>query len=205
MFKTFEVEVLRTVDPSSLEWPEPGKASTDYGLGGNRQYVDLRRFSWIVVKRTIKHELSLMNELKSSKCAPEDYEDEEFEQVNESLFGLDVGVASTVMALSASRCIPFTSCNAGAFSEGGHHESYPVVAFYTKPAWVSVLVSAAQTAGIGLTNDGGAIVAFADDIYKFPQFSRVLYRQRREINGLKLTHRVQLSESAAQLRLFPTY
>jgi hypothetical protein len=185
MFKTFAVKLVRSVDPSSLEWPQPGQAISEYGLGQNREYVDLRRFTWGAVERILRYERSLMDRLKPADRSLEELE-EELEETNDRLFGLDVGVASAVVALSASRCVPFTSCNAGAFSDGGHFEVYPLVAFYAKPPWVPILLATADRARIGLTNNGGAVVAFVDDIYKLAQFAKGLYQRRGEINRLRL-------------------
>ncbi len=50
---------------------------------------------------------------------------------DEGLFGLDIGVASAVIALSAARCIPCSSCNGGAYG-GSHQERHPVIAFYAE-------------------------------------------------------------------------
>ena len=49
----------------------------------------------------------------------------------DDLRGLDIGVASAVAALSAARCIPFTSCNAGTFG-GSHAETYPLVGSFAR-------------------------------------------------------------------------
>jgi hypothetical protein len=69
-----------------------------------------------------------------SLCVPKTYEiiTEELYENESWLFGLDIGVASTVIALSAARCVPFSSCNGGAYG-GSHHEFHLVVAFYARP------------------------------------------------------------------------
>ena len=98
------------------------------------------------------------------------------------IMGLDIGVASTVAALSADGFIPCTSCNAGAFG-GRHHETYPIVAFYVQPQSVPLLLQCAEDSEVGLDNDQGwspedlPIVVYADDIRKLGAFAEALSKR----------------------------
>jgi hypothetical protein len=206
MFKTFEVEIVRHLSGADLTWPTRGGANADSGLGGNRDYVDLRRVSWTQVKRALPFELALMNSLRGSRDAAEDYEDDQRnEDINEILLGLDVGVASAVMALSASRCVPFSSCSGGAFSRRTHFEEHPLVAFYARLPWLPLLLTVAESAEIGMTNGpSGAVVAFADDVYKFTRFASTLYDRRHKINNLKAPRQQHLDNRREQFSLFLT-
>jgi hypothetical protein len=131
----FDIQLARNLPAAGLSWPEPGEAIDDSGLGGNRQYNDLRRLSWAEARRVYELETDVIARLEASDDSEDEWaaiEDELYEEPDDHLYGLDPGVASTVVALSAARCLPFSSCNAGAF--GGHHyEIYPIVAFYARP------------------------------------------------------------------------
>ena len=64
---------------------------------------------------------------------------------SDGLWGLDIGVASATIALSALGAIPVGSCNAGGF--GGHHQgAYPYVAFFIGGAAPEAIISTARAA-----------------------------------------------------------
>jgi hypothetical protein len=108
-----------------------------------------------------------------------------YDEGDEGLFGLDLGVASSVVALSAARCIPFSSCNGGAF--GDHHEeAFPLVSFFVKPAWVSLLLEIATTANVGIYNSGDGLVVYGE-ILDMLSFAENMHASRSLSNQLKLT------------------
>src|SRR4051812_49326154 len=108
-YVTFDVDIERNVDGSRLAWPEPGAATHDSGLGLNREYCDLRRLSWRDAKEVYEAEGALISRIEAAHDPTEEYEliEEEACEEPDGLSGLDIGVASTVIALSAARCIPF--------------------------------------------------------------------------------------------------
>jgi hypothetical protein len=93
-------------------------------------------------------------------------------------------VAGAVIALSAARCVPFTSCNGGAF-DGGHLERHPLIAFYMRPQLVPIFVEAATSAGAGL-EARGSVMLYAEEITAIPRFAEQLYARRAEIDAIKL-------------------
>jgi len=173
-YKKFDVEIVREVDPAALGWPEPGDAQDEKGLGCNRAYVDLRRMSWAEARRATDLERQLIERIASAPDPEAEYEaveDELFES-DEGLYCLDLGISGAVIALSAAGSVPFASCNAGDFG-GQHHESYPLVVFYTRAEVVDGLIAAAEEAEIGL-GGGKWLVAYADDIRKMMRFAAAL-------------------------------
>lgn len=187
MIRTFDVEIERCVDVDSLRWPEPGEAVDDYGLGGNREYVDLRGLTWREVSETMAAEEELLSRYESSEGFSEDTaeDDEDAEEDFSLLRIIDVGLAGTVAALSAARCIPCTSCNAGAFG-GRHHEDYPVVVFYARPQHLLLLLSAAEASGVGIVNSlGGGIAIYSDDVRLMPAFAKELFARRKDFRQLR--------------------
>jgi hypothetical protein len=188
-YPRFDVELSRQVRVPELGWPEPGEAADESGLGCNRAYMDLRRLSWTDAKKAHADEVRLVAQIENAEDPEGELSDieEEYDESEVELYGLDIGVASTVVALSAARCVPFASCNGAAFG-GRHHEVYPLVAFYAKPATANLLVAIATEANIGIENGGhGCLVVFSDDIRKFPRFADAMIRRRKEFNALRLS------------------
>jgi hypothetical protein len=188
-YPKFDVEVSRQVRIADLGWPEPSEAADESGLGCNRAYTDLRRLSWTDAKSALADEAQLIARIVNAADPEDEYStiEDEYDESEVDLYGLDIGVASTVVGLSAARCVPFSSCNAGIFG-GNHHEAYPVVAFYAKPETANLLLAIANEVDIGIENDGyGSLVMFSDDIRKFPMFADAMIRRRKEFNALRLS------------------
>lgn len=140
----------------------------------NRDCIDLRGIEWEDVKYAIEYEKELLERI-DVHSAEVDYNDavqeDEIDYYSTVLYGLDVGVASTVLALSATGCFTLASCN----GSRDHLEEYPVVIFRCQPDWVHFLIDAAEKAGCGLENaDIGAVALFADDVYKMLNFAEEL-------------------------------
>ncbi len=103
--------------------------------------------------------------------------------------GLDLGVASTVYALSAARCIPYSSCNAAAFG-GSHVERHPLVAFFARAPIAKVILTCAEEAGSGLINvNNGSLLAYADTLPTLRRFAETLISRRRDFRAVRLPRR----------------
>jgi len=188
-YPKFDVELSRQMRLAELGWPEPGEAANERGLGCNRAYMDLRRPSWTEARKVLADEAQFIARIENAEDPGEEHSiiEEEYDESGVALQGLDIGVASTVVALSAARCVPFSSCNAGTFG-GNHYEVYPVVAFYAKPETANLLLAIATEVDIGMGNGGsGCLVLFSDDIRKFPMFAVAMIRRRTEFNALQLS------------------
>lgn len=202
--RSFDVKIRRTANAANLDWPEGERFKSDSGLGGNRLYEDLRRQPWWLYKEALAYERAFIRQYETA--ADDDARTELIEALDEDedaacLCGLDPGVASCVLALSASRCAPFSSCNGGAFDEG-HHESYPLVSFYVRPPLVPSLLSCAEEAKIGLLDYAGALQVYARQITQMIDFAEVLYRRRRELAAIRLLPGRVASRDDRQLSLF---
>ena len=185
----FDVQIERHIDPERLSWPEPGAAMDDTGLGGNRCYEDLRRLPWCEARRVYAFEDKCIERILNSTHAEKEYESIIAELADDldtiGLFGLDIGVASAVLALSSARCIPFTSCNAGAFG-GNHAEECPMVAFYAKVPSIPLLLECAEEAETGLVNaELGSLVTYADDIRKMRGFAKAIIERSSAFRKLR--------------------
>jgi hypothetical protein len=190
MIRNFNLEIERSVDLDTLGWPERGTAGED-GLRCNRAYIDLRGLSWVQSQAVLALDARFINILQSQGDFDSSFDqvknelEELYDEGDEGLFGLDLGVASSVVALSAARCIPFSSCNGGAF--GDHHEeAFPLVSFFVKPAWVSLLLEITTTANVGLYNSGDGLVVYGE-ILDMLSFAKNMHAGRSLFNRLKLT------------------
>jgi len=188
MIRRFDLNIERSVDIEALGSLKPGEAA-EKGAGLNRLYCDHRRISWKEAQRILEFEESILERLQSASDFEEAYDrvEEELDDLYERgeclLMGLDLGVASSVAALSAAQCIPFTSCNGGVFGQA-HQEEYPLIAFYAKPMWIPELIAAAEEANAGLYNSGEALVVYAE-IQDMLAFSHAMIVRRGSFRKLK--------------------
>jgi hypothetical protein len=186
-FKKFDVEIVRSIANRGVSWPAAGEATDDGGLGGNREYMDFRRIPWSEAIRVHELEGEIIARLERSDDPEAEYTamEAEWDEEPAELYGLDIGVASTVVALSSVRCIPFSSCNAGSFG-GRHLESYPLVAFHARRHMLDLLLECAEHVGIGLElEDMGILVAYATDVGRMRAFADALIRRRRDFRALR--------------------
>lgn len=186
-YPLFDVRIERNVDANCLKWPDRGEAGGDSGLGCNRLYCDFRGFSWRTAMKTLVFENGLVARIESATDWESEAEliDEELYEDEEGLFGMDLGVASSVVALSAAGCIPFSSCNAGAFG-GSHAEAYPLIAFYARRKHVNLLIDLAESAAAGLESDShGFLVVYSNDVRVMRTFATILINARQSFQAVR--------------------
>lgn len=201
----FVVEIARDLKPEELGWYSPD-ADPQESLGINRRYEDLRAFNWGDVQAVLEIERDVIAQIEAMEF-DEDDEDAEFSTPEDAaasildtheaaqdtcsfwggpLFGLDLGVASAVIAVSAVRCVPCSSCNAGALG-GSHNEAYPCVAFYMRPQLAPGLTACAEKAGVGLSNgwDSSALL-YADGVDGMMAFAQACLDAQAEIDAIEV-------------------
>ena len=164
------------MDAGRLRWPESGHGADGSGFGCNRDYCDLRGMTMSDAADVMDEEGELVSRIEAAEDVDEELDliEEELAEDPGGMMGLDVGVAAAVAALSAIGCMPFASCNGGAFG-GRHHEAYPLVAFCARPGHVPALMDAAVRAGVGLESDAaGDVVVYADDVRRMRGFAASL-------------------------------
>ncbi len=198
-YRTFDVDIVRLVDPTRLSWPEPGETMDDRNPGGNREYTDLRYLSWAVARRVLEMEEECISRIETME-GPSETGSFTIEEAMENIWewedlldevgpvaALDVGVASTTAALSAAGCIPFTSCSAGAYG-GRHREKHPLVVFYARPEAVPLLMECAEKAGVGLEIEDELhhpLIVYADDIRKMRDFANALSERSADFRRVR--------------------
>lgn len=149
----------RALDPASLAWPEEADAASD-SLEANHYYMaDVRHARWEDVDSVLMRESEVLPLLSAAGDAEAEWESQS-ERISGAAVGvadeffssLDPGIASATLALGAVGCIPFWSCNGGAFG-GDHSSTVPVVKFFAKANHVAALTAAAEESGAELDQD----------------------------------------------------
>lgn len=151
---------LRDLALANLAWFEGEDAGDDSGLGCNRDYRDLRGKTWADVRRVLECERRLVADFRAGEWVSDEPGD------GPEVEDLELGVASVVTALSALGCIPFTSCNGGAFGID-HEADRLIVGFYARPEHCPVLADVGRAAGTRLHAKHGALwlrARVADDM-----------------------------------------
>jgi hypothetical protein len=186
----FDVEIERK-GAGGLEWPDEDRFETDSGLGGNRQYADMRDYTWEDYDETAAFEVSLVARLEALESDDDRCEllealenGDDIDADFHTLMGLDPGVASAVIALSAAGCAPFTSCNGGAFGDS-HYESHPLIGFFCRQALASLVFESAEAADVGLVGRAGGLVVYSRAIGAMMSFGAALHQRREEFDAVR--------------------
>lgn len=164
----FDLEITQVIQPDDLAWIEGEDAGDDSGLGCNRDYRDLRATTWADVDEVIEIERRMLEQSETLGFMD-----------SHEIQDLDVGAAGATLALAATGCVPFTSCNGGALG-GRHQEEYPLVAFYLAIGAIETIVSAAQETGVGLAQDNayGTVHVYARALRDLHAFAQALSARR---------------------------
>ena len=173
--------IRRRVDTLSLAWPVAGLSKPEYW---NRHYEDMRGFPWKRTRETLEFEEATL----SAHSWNVDAAQESLEDCDSlgRLCGLDIGVASTVFALSAAKCAPISSCSGGP----EHAELYPIVALFSSLPRVTVLLDSASEASCGLENShNGTLVVYAEAVKGLLDFARALIARRKTFDSLRKTRK----------------
>lgn len=166
---------IALADLSSLSDPDAEQAAEEGSLEGNQEYDDLRGLTLADLRSVIAHEDALLDSI-ATVSDPSDVEDRlvqsrgsSFEPAEE-LWGLDLGVAGAVVALSTMGACPVASCNGGAFGLS-HQSSYAYVAFYISDASLDEVLTTAEQTGCGLiaSNGLGHLYGPIDALIAFPR------------------------------------
>ncbi|MGA8408854.1 MAG: hypothetical protein WB680_16880 [Candidatus Acidiferrales bacterium] len=196
--KTFDIQIVRELDLDRLGWPERGEALTDSGLGGNRDYIDLRRSSWSEAKRVHEAESRFIERIEASyePTSELDAIAEELYDDDVGIYRLDIGIASTVIALSAAGCVPCASCNGGAFGDH-HYEVHPLVVFFARFETALLLLSLAEKSDVGLSPAfNGALMVFSDQIKRMRRFAEIVIENRALLRSSLKSRGAQMNSAA---------
>jgi len=177
-----EPEIIIEVDVARLGWPSEEELDQEEPyFAGNRRYQDFRGFDWGEAISAVRADRRLVGAVTSGVIA-EDALQEELEsfEFDQPPWGLDIGVAGAVAALSALGAIPVASCNGGRLGIR-HSYGHPLVAFFALPSMVETLTQCATTSGVGLINspqNDGTLIVFSPQLDGLAAFAKRLIRAR---------------------------
>jgi hypothetical protein len=183
--RTYPHPIARDLDAEALAVlsDEEADAGEDDGLQGNQQYRDMRGVTWDQVAGALEREAALIQRLAATvdlDTEAELYEEEREEAFlpEEDLWGLDIGVISATLALSALGATTFSSCNAGGF--GGRHVAlFPYVAFFLPREAAAEVMAIAEEADVGLdVVEGGIARVYGRADGDLHRFGQVALRRR---------------------------
>ena len=152
----------------------------------NHQYERIRA-TWREARKALKYEYRLLRRLEMTTDLEAELiaiSDENYENDCPPLRGLDLGVAATVLTLSAMGGLTVTSCNGGCLGDH-HHEKHPLVVFYAKPEDAATLLGAADESGVGITNEDGSLMVCANDIWRMHNFAKSILKRRWKLRRRK--------------------
>lgn len=151
-------------------------ADEEGDLAGNQHYLDLRAASLSDLAHALDSEAALILEVRRSEDPAEAelavYASRPPDDERESLWNMDLGVASAAVALAVAGACPFTSCNGGAFG-GAHDKTRPQVRFYLQDAELDFLRDWAEKAGAWIEARDDALTLVAQDLDVLLCFARI--------------------------------
>ena len=172
----------RLIDPSCLRRltdDELDVADEEGDLAGNQHYLDLRATSLSDLAHALDWEGALILQVRRSKDPAEAelavYASRPPDDERESLWNMDLGVASASVALAVAGACPFTSCNGGAFG-GVHDKARPQVRFYLQDAELDALSEWAEQAGAWIEVRDDALTLVAQDLDILLRFAQIAAR-----------------------------
>lgn len=164
--------------------------------------MELGRIPWTEVREFIDQERKVIGEISRAQDWESLYEEwleESYE--NLPLLGFDLGTNALCASLAAARCLPFYSCNGGAFG-GYHNDTYPVVVFFCRAPIYPFIAAASEKADVGLEyNHAGGLTAFGKEVDALIDMAAALYDMRTQINRVRLSRRGKPIEVDPQKRL----
>lgn len=171
-----QLDIDQALDVASLAVLTPAEAEAadeDGILAGNQHYQDLQACNIEDLRFVLDRERKLVESFLDSNApaaAEASFEDDRpLDDDRDALWHLDVGMASAVVALVALGAHPTLSCNGGCFG-GCHNFPAPLIKAYIASASPDTLLALAKVADIGVRQEEGLIVLYANDCDAFMRF-----------------------------------
>tara|TARA_Y100000748_G_C15410814_1_gene455339 strand:- start:193 stop:837 length:645 start_codon:yes stop_codon:yes gene_type:complete len=146
--------------------------------GMNRDFFSFPRPSIHVARDVCETEARTLVDIEEQRIGFLENSDQELTEI-ESGYGekfwldFDFGVRGAVMAIAAVGGYPFTSCNAGSFTDDSipHNEPAPTIAFFANKKIIGIIEKAAKKNDCGLGGMWEALSLGTTDIRNFNKFS----------------------------------
>jgi len=183
MIPRHNLELEVSVNLKELQYPPEEVLSWEEGLVCNHEYRDMRGRSWEAFFISHRAEKYLITEAGKKARDEEEFDEilNRFLDKNRRRFadqmGLELGVSSTAIALSAYGCAPAESCRS--HFDGLENSLPPHVVFWTREKKAKNLVDLAKRKLVGLINcemeEYGALLLYAKSIPDLMDFGKALY------------------------------
>lgn len=183
MIPVFKVPLEVDVDVGVLQYPPEDVLTEEGGLVCNHDYMDMRHRSWESFFLSHRAESYLVTEAGRRAKTEEEFDSllNQFLEDNRRGFcnydGVELGVSSVTLALSAFECVPAESCR-GHF-EGLDNTLPPHVVLWAEKEKAKDLISLARKSKVGLGNcnmEGyEALLLYAQNIPNLMAFGKGLY------------------------------
>jgi hypothetical protein len=156
------------------------RASASDGLDVNHNYEDLRGYSQTDLEDVLAFETETFIRLEVAHFDADSVATADEEWYESFLLpGVDFGIGSTVIALSALGCTPITSCRGNSLTDGHRHEC-PTVCFYATKGLVPLLLQLAGSVGVSLENNSDMLEIYAADVRSMVAFAKEVSRHLSE-------------------------
>lgn len=163
------------VDVRQLGWLAGRRAETRHTFPANRDYMDLRGLSLAQLDAVLALERDAFAHLEAAHySAPAIDEADRLQRRCSVVPGLDFGIGSSVVALSALGCVPVMSCRGRSLGPHAHQFPAPMVTFYARKAHVPRILDAVKSTGVFIVNSGGKLEVYSDDLRKMHAFAQAL-------------------------------
>lgn len=179
-FKRFDEKIEWNIIGSGLGIPP--KSEFDQFKIENHDFEEYRS-SWDEVERALEFEHSLLRRLEKAPDLEAErvlVSDELYEDDDLPIRTLDLGIGSVVLALSSMGCLTIASCNGG-FLGDHHHEEHPLVVFYARAKEALFLLETAKNLNVGISNEDGPLIAWANDIWDMHASAREIFKSRGQM------------------------
>jgi hypothetical protein len=180
-------KIWRSVNFKKLQWPDEETLSYEDGLVDNHCYMDMRGMTWVDFGRCYKNERRLLSRIDKDAQTTQQFEElldkfdggEEYGDVADDFYfcGMETGIASPVIALSAMGCAPFSSCRG---HPGQVSREHAHVVFFARKDMARRLMNLVKGSmlEVGLINERaeqyGCLNLYARDCVTMLNFSKMM-------------------------------
>jgi hypothetical protein len=184
MIPQFDADIRQQVRLDQLGYPAEDVLACQDGLLANRDYIDWRGAPWDFVFQAYDAEMRLIAEADKQSTTAEEFEEllvgfEDDWGLLEADLPFDIGVNSSVLAVSALGCAPVSSCRYHLNRGGG---DTPYVTLWAREREARIIKDVAKRVKVGALNEmlnaGGGILVFSNSVMGMMDFSKALYDGR---------------------------
>ncbi|WP_350335250.1 hypothetical protein [Coralliovum pocilloporae] len=190
IFRCSDIEIVRDVPDAYDLQPERDEleAADESGyFGGNHSFANYQGWPWADARLVLEQEQEFLQRIETAQDPHGELEQIDDERCEDcEISGLDVGIAASVIALSAAGFFTFSSCSGGLL-DTNHHEEHALVVLFANKDQVPLLLACAKAAGCGLEKaHDGELILYARVITDMVKFAKEVIMRQAEFDKLNL-------------------